>query len=141
MNRCKEQKEGQLRDYFLNRLTPEKIEEFQFHLLQCEACRKQLERMRHLATDLDEANLFSETNASFSNPFFRLFTRVGMVAGLALLLIGGGYYFLSVSPETDLPIEMNEAPMFYSADSVAVDSTDVDSIRTQSVKIRVLDEK
>ena len=56
MDRCGEHKDRQLRDYFLNRLTPEEVEDFQFHLFHCETCRMNLERMRLLAHDCrDEA--------------------------------------------------------------------------------------
>lgn len=54
MDRCSEHKDRQLRDYFLNRLTPEEVEVFQFHLFHCETCRMNLERMRLLVHEGEE---------------------------------------------------------------------------------------
>lgn len=134
MNRCNEHKDKQLRDYFLNRLSPEETETFQFHLLHCETCRIQLERMRRLATGWEEGETASEPDteqfqAGRKRRFsLNLFSRVAVAAGILLLLAGGGYYWMHIPSEEGYPIEINEPPVFHSADSVAIeaDSTIVD---------------
>lgn len=134
MNRCNEHKDKQLRNYFLNRLSPEETETFQFHLLHCETCRMQLERMRHLSTGWEEGEAASEPDTEqlqsgrkrrFS---LNLFSRVAVAAGILLLLVSGGYYWMHIPSEEEYPIEINEPPVFHSADSVAIetDSTIVD---------------
>lgn len=66
MDRCSEHKDRQLRDYFLNRLTPEEVEVFQFHLFHCETCRMNLERMRLLVHEGEE-EVVSASDAEKSN--------------------------------------------------------------------------
>ena len=122
MDRCGEQKDRQLRDYFLNRLTPEEVEDFQFHLFHCETCRMNLERMRLLAHDCrDEAT--SAFDAEMSNAkerrlTFSAFTRVAAVACIVVALGVGGYYFRISHPDGGLPLEMDEPPVLHSGDSV-----------------------
>lgn len=148
MSGCNEHKDKLLQDYFLDRLTSEEMGEFQYHLLHCEACRDRLKKMRGMAAGWDDADLvlneWPETNRG-TNYSFRIFTRIAVVAGLALLLIGGGYYFMSIPADTGLPIEVNEAPVFHSSDSIAVDSmavdTFVDSIDVQPASRYTQDEE
>lgn len=126
MGDCKEHKDRQLRDYFLNRLSPEETEIFQFHLLHCEACRIKLERMRRLAHE-EETESVSAFDAEKSNAkkhrlTFSVFTRVAAVAGLLVLLAGGGYYFTHIPSDEGLHLEMNEPPVFHSGDSVVMDT-------------------
>ncbi|MBC8602686.1 zf-HC2 domain-containing protein [Parabacteroides acidifaciens] len=116
MDDCKEHKDKQLQDYFLNRLSPEETASFQFHLLHCEACRIKLERMRRLANEEEEV-VSPARRLDFS-----LFTRVAAVAGLLVLLAGGGYYFTHIPSDEDLHLEMNEPPVFHSGDSVVMDT-------------------
>ena len=86
MDRCSEHKDRQLRDYFLNRLTPEEVEVFQFHLFHCETCRMNLERMRLLVHEGEEevvsASDAEESNAKKRRLTFSVFTRAAAVAGL-----------------------------------------------------------
>lgn len=125
--KCKEQENNRLRDYFLNRLSAEEMADFQFHLLHCEACRNSLERMRHLAARWEDTReqvpRLEPVHQSYFS--FRFFSRVAVVAGLVLLLAGGGYYFMSVPRVKNIPVEMDEPPVFHSADSVSADSTAV----------------
>lgn len=116
MNICSEYKERQLRDYFLNRLTPEEVADFQFHLFHCETCRKNLERMRLMAYEE------KDTTVSFS---FSVITRVAAVVGLLVVLAVGGYYFHASSSDDGLPLETNEPPVLHAGDSVEaeLDST------------------
>lgn len=125
--KCKEQENNRLRDYFLNRLSAEEMADFQFHLLHCEACRKSLERMRHLAARWEDTREQVPLQEPVPQSYFsfRFFSRVAVVSGLILLLAGGGYYFMSVPRVKNIPVEMNEPPVFHSADSVSADSTAV----------------
>lgn len=137
MDDCKEHKDRQLQDYFLNRLSPEETEAFQFHLLHCEACRIKLERMRRLAhEEKKEKEAVSAFDAEKSNAkkrrlTFSLFTRVAAVAGLLVLLAGGGYYFTHIPSDEEFQLEMNEPPVFHSGDSVV---TDTDSTVVETKK-------
>ncbi len=134
MDSCSEHKDRQLRDYFLNRLTPEEVEAFQFHLFHCETCRMNLERMRLLAHEGEEED-FSASDAEKSNAkkrrlTFPAFTRVAAVAGLLIALAGGCYYFLYTSPsDGEWQLETNEPPVLHSGDSIRMeaDSTVVES--------------
>lgn len=96
MDRCSEHKDRQLRDYFLNRLTPEEVEVFQFHLFHCETCRMNLERMRLLVHEGEE-EVVSASDAEVSNAkktsfdFFSLYScgcggRVADCFGRRMLL-------------------------------------------------------
>lgn len=125
--KCKEQENNRLRDYFLNRLSAEEMADFQFHLLHCEACRKSLEQMRHLAARWEDTREQVPATEPVPQSYFsfRFFSRVAVVSGLILLLAGGGYYFMSVPRVKNIPVEMNEPPVFHSADSVSADSTAV----------------
>lgn len=69
MDKCSEHKDRQLKDYFLNRLAPEEVEAFQFHLFHCQACRMNLERMRLLAQEGGE-EVVSAFDAEKSNDVF-----------------------------------------------------------------------
>lgn len=133
MNKCNEQQEGRLKDYFLNRLSPQEVEAFQFHLLHCDACRKNLVRMRSLAAYPEE-----EQEAKRYSLTFGLFTRVAVAVGLVLLLAGGGYFFLHTPEEGIIHLEMNEPPVFHSGDSVRQET---DSMQVDSIKGRVIYEE
>lgn len=130
MDRCSEHKDRQLRNYFLNRLTPEEVEAFQFHLLHCEACRMNLERMRLMAyRGCEEADAASGAEVKKRRRAFPFLVRVAATVGLLLVLAGGSYYFLHApSPDEEFQLEMDEPPMLHSGDSVKmdVDSTAVD---------------
>ena len=133
MDRCSEHKDRQLRDYFLNRLTPEEVEVFQFHLFHCETCRMNLERMRLLVHEGEEevvsASDAEESNAKKRRLTFSVFTRAAAVAGLLIVLARGCYYFLYAPPsDGELQLEMNESPILHSGDSIKmeVDSTAVE---------------
>ncbi len=133
MDRCSEHKDRQLKDYFLNRLAPEEVEAFQFHLFHCQACRMNLERMRLLAQEGGE-EVVSAFDAEKSNVkkrrlTFSIFTRVAAVAGLLIVLAGGCYYFLYAPPsDGELQLETNEPPVLHSGDSIQMeaDSTAVE---------------
>lgn len=117
MKKCKEGKDRLIRDYFLDRLSSVEMEEIQFHLLHCENCRETLRRMRNLAAGYDSAR---------KSVAMRFFTRVAVVAGLLLVLGGGGFYFMSHPGEENIPLEVDEPPVLHSGDSIAVDSTAFD---------------
>ncbi len=133
MDKCSEHKDRQLKDYFLNRLAPEEVEVFQFHLFHCQACRMNLERMRLLAQEGGE-EVVSAFDAEKSNVkkrrlTFSIFTRVAAVAGLLIVLAGGCYYFLYAPPsDGELQLETNEPPVLHSGDSIQMeaDSTAVE---------------
>jgi hypothetical protein len=143
MNSCKEYTDKQVRDYFLNRMTPEEMEAFQFHLLRCDICQRNLKYMRSLTTgwneEEQEEDMPEVTSTRLDQRFLSLtfFTRVAAVAGLVLLLAGSGYYFMSAPSGKSIPVEMNEPPVYHAADSVIPDSTDVemDSIDIDNIDI------
>lgn len=126
-NKCKEQENNRLRDYFLNRLSADEMADFQFHLLHCEECRQSLERMRHLAARWEDTREQVPQQEPVHQSYFsfRFFSRVAVVAGLVFLLAGGGFYFMSVPRVKNIPVEIDEPPVFHSADSISADSTAV----------------
>lgn len=134
MKSCQEYTGRQVQDYFLNRMHPEEMEAFQFHLLQCDICKANLAGMRRLATGWKEEELGEAMPGGPLDPprnrslSFHYFTRVAAVAGLLLLLAGGGYFFLSAPSDRQVPVEMDEPPVYHAADSVMPeDSTPVET--------------
>lgn len=123
-DKCKEQENNRLRNYFLNRLSPEEMADFQFHLLHCKACRDTLEQMRHLAARWDETEKQVPAMEPVRQSYFsfHFLSRVAVTVGVVFLLAGGGYYFLFMPRTKNIPVEMNEPPVFHSADSVSADS-------------------
>lgn len=121
MKKCKEGKDRQIRDYFLDRLSPVEMEEVQFHLLHCENCRDTLEQLRNF-----NAGCESVCDPGRKRVAMRFFTRAAVVAGLLLVLGGGGFYFMSHPGEENIPLEVDEPPVLHSGDSIAVDSTTID---------------
>ena len=132
MDTCSEHKEKQLRDYLLNRLSPEEMEAFQFHLFHCTSCQNNLKRMRQLAQGEEQQTipLPDRTERDSAKPLllFSTWMRVAAVAGLLCVLVGGGYYYFSSPVEEEWQIEMKEMQVLHSGDSVRVeaDSTAVE---------------
>lgn len=126
MDRCSEHKDRQLWDYFLDRLTPEEVEAFQFHLFHCEACRMNLERMRLLAQEGEEEVVSAfdaeKSNAKKRRLTFSVFTRVVAVACIAVTLAVGSYCFRISHPDDELQLEMNEPPVLHLGDSIGNDA-------------------
>ena len=133
MSICSEHKDRQLRDYFLNRLSAEEVEAFQFHLFHCETCRKNLERMRLLAQggeeERDPASDGVEPNVEKRRLLLPAFTRVAAVACIVLALAAGGIYYHLSRPDDGLQLEMNEPPLLHSGDSI---ESDADSTAVKS---------
>lgn len=129
-----------LTDYFLNRLDPDETAVMQHHLLHCPACRLELEKMRLLADDLAqpeviEANIYPPV--SLVPVWKRSFLRIAAMVGGITLIAFGGYYFSS-NRTPDLPININQPPVYQSGDSIdmirkhALDS--IEKVRRDSIE-------
>lgn len=127
MEKCREHKDGQLRDYFLHRLTPEEVEAFQFHLCHCEVCRKNLERMRFLSSYKEEVFEINKKMSNLEKRHLVLagFPRVMFAACVILALVIGGYYWGQIQFDEELQLEMNEPPSLQSGDSIGVEQDSV----------------
>lgn len=126
MDTCDKQKDKLLRDYFMNRLSAEETEAFQFHLFHCQRCQEKLKRMRQLAHDEEDALSVEagETKSSESiYPWWlAAWMRIAALVGLLFVLAAGGYYYLSTPSEEEWAVEMDEAPVLHSGDSVQMEA-------------------
>ncbi len=130
MEKCDLPDKQQLRDYFLNRLTPDEAAHMQYHLLHCQACRQELEQMRLLAYDLGLKE--KEADSEFVDPPRRyplhfLLRVVAMIAVVVLVALGSYYFTTWYMP--GIPVDTNLPPIYQSGDSIR--QKEVDSIRKE----------
>ena len=133
MDKCSEHKDLQLRNCFLNRLSPEEVEDFQFHLFHCKTCQMNLERMRLLAykkeDDFVSAFDTESLNVKKRRLNFSAIFRVAAVIGLFFVILGGCYYFMYKPSEVEFQLEVNDPPAFHLGDSVKME---LDSVTVKS---------